>query len=770
MVNRGFISIEADSNVTNSSTIDFKKDDGSTTVFSAVVQEKKEKDFWNIPVYSNGYELHNFRVENVYENISPEDIVQDIIDNRSANLTFASTATSGVTLTKYIANEYAIDVIKEMMRILQWQIVIDESGNVFFEPKGTTNNGVTFTNGENIQINEWNEDKTDQFNHVKVIGGFENFDTTDTFTGNFDTVTLTNKPTGTMKITIAGTELSPDVYDVDAPNKTVDFDATQTDPVVAYSYSRPIIVDDQDDDSILEFEEIFQEIQAPFLDNLSDARRYAGNLLEVFSEPQVKVKGTIPSLKFDIDEGETVVVTDSVRNKTETLVISKLTYIAEENSTIIECGERDFVLFDWQREVQDRIKKIERRFLNEEEIIFARTLRHNMSITLSASVFQTMQDPQDSFVLRHQTLSRLRVGLNFEADCSDNGNNGIWTGTGIDGNQFSLCGWRLSAGDFNGSDRIITVTDAANLRLVSDFTIALAVRVASLPGAETYILNKWDGTDGYAIRINASNQVELIYSDSGADSTITASTALTANVWQHIIFTKIGTALVVYIDGSSDNTDTGGATIGTNTEDFVVGEYSTNFFSGKLDEIRVYDAGLSSAHAAKLQLKNQLNDDLVCYLSMDNPRLGDRFLPKILITGADSDLAISEVGLDLRTDGDFVGGYNFFVDTTNKRIAQSSSSNKGGRQFVTTGVTKKIFCGGREYATATVTATETKFGGDLIKYFLSPDGGSNWEEATQGVAHTFINKGNDIRLRITFIGNGGSSTYVEDVQIAFTRT
>ena len=60
----------------------------------------------------------------------------------------------------------------------------------------------------------------------------------------------------------------------------------------------------------------------------------------------------------------------------------------------------------------------------------------------------------DSFLLGHETLGRLRADLNFEADCSDNGHNGTWSGSGIAGSQYITNGWRLSTGTFNGSDWI----------------------------------------------------------------------------------------------------------------------------------------------------------------------------------------------------------------------------------------------------------------------------------------------------------------------------
>jgi len=88
IINEGKIEIEANDDVTSSSVIDFKKSDGSTTIFSAKIIDLSEIDLWKLKVLTNGYELMNTKVENVYLNQSPEAIVEDIVDNRTNNLTY----------------------------------------------------------------------------------------------------------------------------------------------------------------------------------------------------------------------------------------------------------------------------------------------------------------------------------------------------------------------------------------------------------------------------------------------------------------------------------------------------------------------------------------------------------------------------------------------------------------------------------------------------------------------------------------------------------
>lgn len=773
VVNLANIEIEANDDVTHGSVIDFKKADGVTTKFSGKVIQIKEEDMWALKIFSNGHELNSIKIQQVYVGYSPEEIVEDVI-GQTSTLTYASTGTSGITLEKYVANAYDIDVIKDMMELLEWQLRIDENDNVYFETDGNVDNGLTLTNGVNCQIKAWESDDTKRFNRVKIKGGLVTYRTEDEALGNGDSTTtefdLDNKPEGTVILFVDGTEQKQtepnEKYEVNQETPSITFTtAPDTGEAITASYSfyKPVVVDIQDDDSIEALGyEIYREIEAPWLNDFASARQYATQLLSVFSLQQIKAKIVIPGIDWNRDVGEIITVVDSVRSKDAVqMVTSKVTYNLSKNETMLEMGTRDFVMFDWQRRVEDRIKKIERRITDEQEVVFSRLLKNNMKVTIALNVLTHYASPNDSFILGHQTLSRLRSGLDYEADCSDNSHNGTWSGTGVTtGAQYTLSGFRLSAGIFNGSDRYITVTDHADLdNDGTNFTIALAVKVSTLPSAEKYILNKYDGTDGYAIRINASNQVELIYSDSGSDSTIAASTALTANVWQHIVFTKSSTSLTVYVNGSSNNTETG-STLGTNSNNLEIGRYSTDYFNGQIDEFRMYNSALSSGEVSDLYNKIQKNDNMTIYLSMDNPKLGDRRSSKVnWQTG----------GVLLETDNttfrDNSAINTAYWDTTNDLLAMSSEDNQS-QVYNTFATSKNLFDTKNKIQSVTLTADETKYGSDTILYYVNCDeNDNNWEEVSLNNSYTIQNPGTKIRVRVFFAGNGGVQTYIENLEI-----
>jgi hypothetical protein len=606
IVDHALFDIESDSNVDVGSTIDFKKKDGSTTVFTAKVLEIKKPGVWVIEALTNGFELMNIRIEQVYTNETPEDIVADVI-SRTTNLTYASTSTSGRTITKYVAKAYAIDVIKDMIDVLDWQLTIDENDNVFFDPKEFVDNSVTLTNGTDIQITEWISDKRSMFNQVKVIGGFENKLTTGELQSGTGTVfTLDNKPVGSIRAVVSGSEVDPTTYTVDGEERTVTFDATKTDPSFDYTYNIPVVVVGQNDSSINTYDTIFKEVPAPWLNRIPDARLYAQELLDIFSTPLVSAKGFEAGLNFNREIGEVITVVDDLRSITERLVVVKIVLDAVAQKTILTFGSREYLLYDWEREVESRIKKIERRETNETDEVFSRLIQANMKVTLSVSETFEQNSPVDSFILGHPTLGRLRTDLNYEADCSDNGLFGDWQGSGIGGSQYTTSGYRLSAGSFNGSDNYVDVTgSAAGIKSVSFYL-------------KPSVLNR------DLIQLSATAKISMDGSGDITTSGLSNVTWYVDKVLSASISTGSWQLVTVLFDAHT-------------ADDIQIG-FETTYYSGDMDEVMFFSGTIDTDDMQTIIDKdfydssnNFTISNLEGYWAMDNCRLGDRSSARVTV-------------------------------------------------------------------------------------------------------------------------------------------
>ncbi len=109
-------------------------------------------------------------------------------------------------------------------------------------------------------------------------------------------------------------------------------------------------------------------------------------------------------------------------------------------------------------------------------------------------------------------------------------------------------------------------------------------------------------------------------------------------------------------------------------------------------------------------------------------------------------------------------------DTTNHRLASSTSSNHSiihstHQEFNT------MFLNGQTITKATINATETRWNpNDKIAYFLSADGGNNWEEVTLGVEHIFTNTGDNLKAKVVFFTSGGIDTYIKRFRTSYEAT
>lgn len=79
--------------------------------------------------------------------------------------------------------------------------------------------------------------------------------------------------------------------------------------------------------------------------------------------------------------------------------------------------------------------------------------------------------------------------------------------------------------------------------------------------------------------------------------------ALNANQWQHLVGTLSGTTVSIYVDGQLQDTETLAAAQATSTSSTYVGRpasstSTSNRFNGGLDEVSVYNRGLSAAEVA----------------------------------------------------------------------------------------------------------------------------------------------------------------------------
>jgi hypothetical protein len=156
--------------------------------------------------------------------------------------------------------------------------------------------------------------------------------------------------------------------------------------------------------------------------------------------------------------------------------------------------------------------------------------------------------------------------------------------------------------------------DSASLRL-NQFTVATWFKTSSNFGADAYIVNKGGvGSDSsgqnlnYGIWMNSLENIKVGFeTGTGADQYVTSTLKYNDNQWHYAVVTNDGANVILYIDGQSvgSKATAGASPESIGTKPVRVGANSrvtpaTNFFTGEVDEVRIWNSALSAAQVSAI--------------------------------------------------------------------------------------------------------------------------------------------------------------------------
>ncbi|MBT8324852.1 MAG: LamG domain-containing protein, partial [Winogradskyella sp.] len=150
---------------------------------------------------------------------------------------------------------------------------------------------------------------------------------------------------------------------------------------------------------------------------------------------------------------------------------------------------------------------------------------------------------------------------------------------------------------FDGAVDYVDVRDRLDLN-ATEFTLSAWIKRDAADTGVASILSKRDTgfTEGYDLRILNDNRIEIIWKN-GSDQSLISNTSIPDDKWHHVAAIYDGTTVTIYIDGVEDNSANRTAPV-TNNQHFYIaaaGKGSpTDHFRGNIDEVRVWDVGLSA--------------------------------------------------------------------------------------------------------------------------------------------------------------------------------
>lgn len=235
------------------------------------------------------------------------------------------------------------------------------------------------------------------------------------------------------------------------------------------------------------------------------------------------------------------------------------------------------------------------------------------------------------------------------------------SGAGLGGsiqNASWVAGRFGNALSFNGTNAWVTVNDAPGLRLTTGMTLEAWVRPTTVSGWRTIVV-KQRGTGGsyalFASDPNRSPQGPAGFINIGSDRDAWGTSVLSLNTWTHLTTTYDGTSLRMYVNGTLARTVSAPGTIATTADVLRIGGSSNggNYFSGLIDEVRVYNRALSAS-----EIQTDMNS------AVNSAPTVDTTPPTVAITAPANNAGVRNTVTLTATASDnvAVAGVQFLVD------------------------------------------------------------------------------------------------------------
>ncbi len=381
--------------------------------FSGDIVKKEINETLKCVMESYGGRLNRQIISEIYENKSPEYIAEDMITTYTT-LNYASTATSGKTITKFVVNDESIaSAMARLLDLLSWQMRTDNSKNFYFEPKGETVASVTLTVNQNAFLQtDWRSNPNKLINSVSFLGGNAKFNTHETFTATAAQTefTVSYVITGNVRVLVnsvekvGGQEGSTGTYDYTAnyEQKKITFESglSNGDTVdIYYEYNIPIKITAKDESSIATYGEFSKKITDKNVQTMSDARSYVNRLLDSYSTPTHNAELWV-DYDTDIDVGEQVYITDTFNSIEGNFVVTKLKLEYPSGKMIIEVGTPELKLLDWNTDVDKRLKALEQAQDNSDIIQKFISILNTMNLKVTRTKLEVKYRTKgDSFIL-----------------------------------------------------------------------------------------------------------------------------------------------------------------------------------------------------------------------------------------------------------------------------------------------------------------------------------------------------------------------------------
>jgi hypothetical protein len=192
------------------------------------------------------------------------------------------------------------------------------------------------------------------------------------------------------------------------------------------------------------------------------------------------------------------------------------------------------------------------------------------------------------------------------------------SGQGNNGACAANCPTYTAAGKYGGAysfdktvHQNITVAQSASLdKIRQNMTISAWIKPNAGYGTEfddhIDVVSRWGSAGAnnaaYLLGVNSGGYVKFFTHNGVSSSRLSSLNTIPTDEWTHIVGTRDGTSMKVYINGVLDNTLAGGVTPQASQYNLLIGSEpaSMAFFDGLIDDVVIFNRVLSAGEVASL--------------------------------------------------------------------------------------------------------------------------------------------------------------------------
>ena len=369
-------------------------DSNDVLIIDGKIKEAKElsKDpgsenrIYEITIYDNGYNLIDGNLNEIFRNISPEDLIEDIVLENGLTFNNLLPSPSGILIIKKrYADKDPMEGINDMCNLLgaNWRVVGSQF-TLFRKGDFTSSQIIDGTQSWALNQDGWIDDTEKQAKKVIVKGATILQRTEEQIIDTNTVFTLSRTP---EDMEIAGltqtTETIDGDYIVDKELKRVTFNTSKTDPTFLYSYNSQIRIEVGDGSPI-------KVLEKKYIEEVLEARELGRKYIEIFGDG-IQTATWINKNIFDLDitqfnVGDLIQVYNKLNvDRNGKYEITKIVRKYPQKTEVL-VGEDVLSLFDWQAESKERQKQLEQEDQNDDFIQFDKFSTGKVKVKLSATI------------------------------------------------------------------------------------------------------------------------------------------------------------------------------------------------------------------------------------------------------------------------------------------------------------------------------------------------------------------------------------------------